>query len=384
MQLSQVPLAWRNLVVNKQRLMRSLAGIAFAVLLMMVELGLRDGFIESMLLAMKQLNGDIFLVSSAKYQFDRRAVFPRRELYRARAVRGVASAGPFYETKAAWKNPQSRRRVAAQVFAFDPDQPVFLLSEINDRRDELRQPYAVTVDRRSRSSLGRPTTGTETELSGHKISVVGTFWLGPNFFADGTLVMSDWSFSKLFGGGYSNLGVLPDIAVGVVKVLPGHNVSDVLMALTAAMPTSVRAFTKDELIAKEAAFHSSVSPVGPVFLIGTLVGFAVGMLISYQILFSEIFDLQSQYATLKAMGYHTGFLIRIVLQQAVFYAFAGYLPAWLLCSLIFKVLGDFVLMPLSMSLSLTAITLVLTVGMCVGSALIAVRRVIATDPAALF
>ena len=44
---SAVPLARRNFVANGRRLVRSLAGIAFAALLMMVELGLQSGFVES-------------------------------------------------------------------------------------------------------------------------------------------------------------------------------------------------------------------------------------------------------------------------------------------------------------------------------------------------
>src|SRR3954465_10404101 len=126
--LSTVPLAWRNLLANKRRLIRSTAGIAFAVLLMMVELGFRNSFIESMVLNIRALDGDIMLVSSAKYQFDRTAPFSRRQLYEARAVPGVATARPLYLERAAiWKNPHDYRLFAVPVFAFDPDQPVFLL-----------------------------------------------------------------------------------------------------------------------------------------------------------------------------------------------------------------------------------------------------------------
>jgi putative ABC transport system permease protein len=120
------------------------------------------------------------------------------------------------------------------------------------------------------------------------------------------------------------------------------------------------------------------------FWIGTLVGFAVGMLISYQILFSELSDQLSQYATLKAMGYQNRYLVKVVLEQAVLYALLGYIPAWLLAHVVFYIIGEMALMPMSVSFSLTAISLGLTVLMCVGSALIAVRRVIAADPAELF
>jgi putative ABC transport system permease protein len=176
----------------------------------------------------------------------------------------------------------------------------------------------------------------------------------------------------------------PDIEIGVIKVLPGFDISEVKHALRTALPSNVTVLTKAELIEEEIQFNLKTSPIGPIFALGTIVGFAVGIMISYQILFSELSDQRSQYATLKAMGYQNRYLMKVVLQQAVFYAVVGYIPAWLLGLLVFWVVGELVLLPLSMSFELTATTFALTVTMCVASALIAVRRVIASDPAELF
>jgi putative ABC transport system permease protein len=383
---STVPLAWRNLLADKRRLSRSVIGIAFAVLIMLMELGFRSGFVESMLLVIRQLDGELMLVSSTKYQFDRRTPFSRRQLSEARAVPGVATVRPLYaEWKtAAWKNPQDRDLLAVQVLAFDPDQPVFLLREISAKLRELRQPDTVMVDRRARRELGDGSTGTGTELARRNVRVVGTFSLGPDFFSDGTVITSDRNFLKLFGASGPNPPDLPRIEVGVIKVLPGSQVEDVQRALRAAMPANVAVLTKAELIDQEAQFHSQVSPAGPIFGVGTLVGFAVGMMISYQILFSELADQLPQYATLKAMGYRNGFLVKVVMQQAVFYGLLGYALAWMLCYLLFRIISEIVLLPMGMSTGLTLTCLGLTIGMCAGSALIAVRRVIAADPAEVF
>jgi putative ABC transport system permease protein len=384
--LASVPLARRNLLADRRRLLRALAGIAFAVLLMMVELGFRTGFIGSMLLPIYQLDGDLMLLSSTKYEFGRKAPFSRRLLYEARAVPGIASVRPLYLERraAAWKNPQTLQLFGIQVFGFDPDQPVFLLPELADKLEALREPDTVMVDRRARGNLGQASAGTQTELSRHHISVIGTFRLGPSFFSDGTVIMSDRNFFKLFGGRNPNSADRPDVEIGVVKVLPGQRISDVQQALRAALPSEVTVLTKAELIDREARFHLQVSPVGPIFDVGTLVGFAVGILICYQILFSELSDQLSQYATLKAMGYYNGFLLKIVLQQAVFYALLAYIVAWVACYMIFLIVGEIALIPLRMTVGLTVMSVVLALTMCIGAALIAVRRVLATDPAELF
>src|SRR5262249_16304656 len=174
------------------------------------------------------------------------------------------------------------------------------------------------------------------------------------------------------------------VEIGVLKVLPGHEVPSVQRAIASIMPDYVVVLSKPELIEREADFNRSITAVGPVFGVGTIVGFAVGMLISYQILFSEISDQLPQYATLKVMGYQNSYMVKVVLQQAASYALLGYVPAWLLSCVVFYIMGGQALIPMDMSFLLTAISLGLTVVMCIASAMIAVRRVILADPAELF
>jgi putative ABC transport system permease protein len=138
------------------------------------------------------------------------------------------------------------------------------------------------------------------------------------------------------------------------------------------------------LIDKEEAYQATFSGVGPIFGVGVFIGFAVGMMIAYQILLNDIFDQLPQYATLKAMGYGNRYLVKVVLQQAMIYGIVGYVPAMLMCSILFKIVGDIVLLPMHMTPRIIAISLSLTLGMCIISALIAVRRVIQADPAELF
>ncbi len=382
----QVPLAWRNLLSDKRRLARSAAGIGFAALLMMVELGFRDAYIESMLLVIRRLDGDIMLISSQKYQFDRIAPFSRRQLYQARGVRGVASARPLYmeRTASVWRNPQNGKHFAVLTFAFDPDEPIFSIPEVTAELAALRQPDTILVDRHARSVLGDVQDATESELSGHHVNIVGTFWLGPNFFNDGNIVMSDRNFFKLLGGSGPDHTQPPDVEVGVIKVQPGFAVSEVQRALRTALPPNVAVLTKRQLINQEARLHAKLSPVGPIFSAGALVGFAVGILISYQILFSELSDQLAQYATLKAMGYGNRFLIAVVLQQAAFYAFVGYVSAWMLCLVLFQYISEVMVGPMQLTVTLTTQTFLLTLVMCMLAALLALRRVIAADPAEVF
>jgi putative ABC transport system permease protein len=382
-----VPLAWRNMLADKRRLLRSTSGIAFAVLLMLLQLGFRNAFIDSALGVLHNIDGDILLTSSTKFRFAGKDPFARRQFYAARAVEGVEWARPIYAewNLSIWKNPQTLKTYNSQVLAFDPDQPVFLFPEVREHLEQLRQPDTALTDRRARPSYGSAAAGTVTELSRREIRVIGNFALGPDFNTDGTLITSDRTFLKFFAPGSLAAGELTDVEFGVIKVRPGYSIENVRRALKQALlPTGVAVRTKAEWLALETAFQNAVSPVGPIFMLGTAIGFIVGMMISYQILYTDLSDQLSQYATLKAMGYENAYLVRTVLEQAGVYALVGFLPGWAVAVCLSYVLAGITLLPLHMSLDIVVTTFVLTLGMCLFAGALAVRRVLAADPAEVF
>ena len=379
-----VPLALRNLLNSKRRLIRSSAGIGFAVLLMLVQLGFERGFFDASLAMVRQLDGDLFIISASKYQFHSGEPLPSGTLDSAAKIAGIASVAPLYAAwqEFFWKDPAGNQVYLVQAFAFDPDRPVFLLPELKAQGARLKAADAVIVDRRSRGFLGMAGGTGDTEINGRPVHIVGSFALGPDFMADGTVMMSEASFARLLPG--NREGAALPVEFGVVKLQPGEDAARVQQALRSALPDEVRVLTKPQLVAFERDFQADLSSAGPIFWMGTVVGFVVGMLISYQIIYTDLSDQLPQYATLKGMGYENFYLVRVVIEQAALSALAGYVPAWLLCLVVYRVIGAVALLPLQMTLSLTLISLGLTLGMCLLSAILAIRRVIAADPAEVF
>jgi putative ABC transport system permease protein len=378
-----VPLAWRSLTANKRRLLRSSAGIGFAVLLMLMQLGFEGAFFDASLQVLRGLDGDIFLQSMHKYQFATQAPFPGSVLAVAKTVSGVASARPLYADwfDLFWKNPDDGKVYLVRGFAFNPEEPVFLFPEVNAQRVRLKTAGSVLVDRRSRRFLGMDRSAGHSELSGTQVSIVGNFALGPDFMSDGTVIMSDRTFGDLLS---RDAVSPPGVELGVVKIAPGADPAAVQAALKRSLPANIAVMTKDQLIAFERAFQADVSSAGPIFAIGTIVGFVVGMLISYQIIFTEVSDQLPQYATLKAIGYPTVYLLRVVLEQAALNGISGWVPAWILSLGLYRLIGAIALLPMRMNVRITLLSLSLTLGMCLISAMIAVGRVVRADPAAVF
>ena len=384
-ELRSVPLAWRNLVSNKMRLVRSVAGIGFAVLLMLVQLGFERGFFDASLGMVSEIDGDLFVMRASKYRFGSEDPFPLRDLAPAREVAGVASVVPLYAVwqHVFWKDPTGDKSYLVQAFAFDPDRPPFTIPELRAQAHLLKADNTVIVDRRSRRFLGMDSGAGETEINGRPVRIVGSYALGPDFMANGTVMMSERTFAALLAGNPDFLQHIP-VEFGVVKLQPGADIGAVEQALRAALPGELRVLSKPELIAFERQFQADLSSAGPIFWMGTIVGFVVGMLISYQIIYTDLSDQLPQYATLKGMGYGSLYLVRVVFQQAALAAIAAYIPAWLLCLLVYRIIGELALMPLQMTLQVTVISFALTLGMCLVSAALAIRRVITVDPAEVF
>src|SRR6201988_4174849 len=127
-----VPLAWRSLLANKPRLLRSSGGIGFAVLLMLIQLGFERAFFNASLEIISLFDGDLFFQRASKYRFATKDPFPASDLEAARAVSGVASAWPLYADwhHVFWRNSADGKDFLVRVFAFDPNQPVLPLPQL--------------------------------------------------------------------------------------------------------------------------------------------------------------------------------------------------------------------------------------------------------------
>ncbi|HTL90504.1 MAG TPA: FtsX-like permease family protein, partial [Leptolyngbya sp.] len=124
--------------------------------------------------------------------------------------------------------------------------------------------------------------------------------------------------------------------------------------------------------------------IGFIFTLGAAIGFVVGTVIVYQILYTDVADHLAEYATLKAMGYKNRYLLSVVFQEALILSVMGYIPGYILCIGLYHLTRNATSLPLAMTLSRGIIVLCLTVLMCVISGAIAVRKVQQADPADIF
>ncbi|WP_414517690.1 ABC transporter permease DevC [Nostoc sp. PCC 9305] len=381
----KIPLSWLQLTREKTRLAVALAGIAFADILMFMQLGFRDALYYSNVRFHNSLQGDIVLINSQSNAILAMRSFSQRRLYKALELPAVQSVHPIYLDFTIWKNPVTGRPRSILIFGMNPETNLVNLPGVQENLDKLKLPDVVLFDRSSRVEYGpiaanydqgKPVTA---EVRRRRIKVEGLFTLGASFGADGNLITSDINFLRIFSNRQKGL-----IDIGLIRLKPGADVNVVAQQLRKYLPNEVNVLTKQEFIDFERSYWANSTAIGFIFTLGTVMGFIVGTVIVYQILYTEVADHLAEYATLKAIGYTQNYLLTVILQEALLLAVLGYFPGIVFALFMYDSARNATLLPVFMSFERATMVLILTMLMCIISGAIAVRKLRSADPADIF
>ncbi len=381
----KTPLAWLQLTHKKISLLVAIAGISFADILMFMQLGFRDALFESSTLIHQKLQGDLVLISPQSEAIHIMKSFSRRRLYQALNLKEVKSVAPIYIDLGDWKNPETGKTRTIMALGFNPSNPILDLPEVNQNLDQIKLPDTFIFDTASRPEFGTiqelysQGKKIQTEINDRQIQVKGVFSLGPSFAVDGTVITSDINIFRLFPKRERG-----EIEIGLISLQPNTDPELVKNKLESYLGNDVKVFTHVEFVAFENNYWSTSTPIGFIFSLGAGMGFIVGTVIVYQILYSDVSDHLPEYATLKAMGYTNRYLLILVFQEALILAILGYLPGLGISVGLYSLTKTATRLPLMMGLNRAIMVLILTIIMCFCSGAIAVRRIQDADPADIF
>ena len=380
----KTPLAWLQLIKSKSRLAVALAGIGFADMLMFVQLGMLDALLTGATQAHHNLQADLVLTNPQFQTLFNIKNFPRERLQQTLAYDGVKSVRSLYVSLAQWRNPETLLERSILVWGIDPANPPFQFPEVNQKLEEIKLLDRALFDRASRPEYGpipdlvKQQGTVEAQVNKKIIQTIGLFTLGASFGADGNIITSDSTFLKLFPERQAN-----QIDVGLINLEPGTDVLKVQQQLIASLPNDVRVLTPTEFAKIEIDYWQSQG-VGFIFGMGVVVGFIVGTVIVYQILYTDVADHLPEYATLKAMGYTDGYLLGALMQEALILAVLGYIPGFLLSLGLYQLTYAATFLPVAMKFDRALLVMLLTVFMCGVSGAIATRKLRSADPADVF
>ncbi len=382
----KTPLAWLQLTHEKTRLLVALAGITFADVLMFMQLGFRDALFDSSVKLHQSLDGDIFILNSETDTLTGIRSFSQRRLYETLGVDQIESVTPIYIGVSTWKNPLARKTRNILNVGLNPDQNVIMLPEVQEKISVTKQQDVVLYDRLGRQEFGPipelfdSGETVKTEVGNRQIKVGGLFSVGTSFGADGTIITSDVNFLRLFPERKQGL-----IDIGVIKLKSEANLQENLDFLRKNFAyEDISFYSKEEFIQHEKKFWRTRTAIGFIFTLGTIMGFVVGTVIVYQILYTDVADHLPEYATLKAMGYTDFYLLTVVFQEAIILGIIGFIPGVSFSMLLYYNAAKATGLPIMMVTSSAITVLILTIFMCCISGIIAVGKLRAADPADIF
>ena len=384
------PFAWLLIWRQKYRSIAGIMGIAFLSILILFQLGFNDSLMESSAGILKSLNCDLILVHSDTVSVTNLGSFSDSRRTSLDYIPGVEETVPLRWTYAKWKLSGQNKPRLAMVLGIDLTTQSLRGIGMSQRSTEaLFFPETILFDKKSRPEFGNVANLLRQQhdlvgfINNNRVHVNGLVEIGPSFGYDGILVTSKETYESVLGNDHYYADPTK-VELGLIRVADGFKVEEVAQSIIPQLPPDVRLFTKQGLINYEKDYWNSSKPIGYVFGFGIAMGFAVGTIILYQILFTDIISNIEYYGVMLAIGYPLTYLRGIVASQAFIMSILSFPLALSISSAGYTLLAAFTGLPFRMSIDKILGTYGLVLAMSILSAMLAIFHLKSTNPANVF
>jgi putative ABC transport system permease protein len=362
----------------------AVVGIIFASILILMQLGFRSALFDSSVALIKRFNADLVLVSRLSVSTTSLNSFDPARLKSIQAFSEVENTIPLRWDYIRWRYRDSDLNRLAIMIGIDPNIVSITQNDIYSQQHKLLKPNRILFDNLSRPEYGPVSTDFSEDgeaiafLNTHRVRIAGLVNLGTSFGYDASLLTSIETFNEISNNPRGQ------IEIGLVQLAPGANVETTLAKIRASLPDDVKLFTIDEFQKFERDFWDTSKPVGFVFAFGAIMGLLVGLIIVYQILYSDVSAHIQEYATMLSMGFTRTSLKLIIAKEALLLCVVSYPLAAAssigLYGFVRRATNIQMFMPSERVLG----TFMLVIGMCIGSAFLAMKRLRDADPTEVF
>jgi putative ABC transport system permease protein len=369
-------LAWRNITRDQVRLAIAIVGVAFAVLLMTLQMGLLIGFAVTSSSLIDRAKADFWIAPRGAQDVDQAGQIPERQKFLALGTQGVASVESLIVRFAFWKRPDGGTETVI-IVGIDPSagalQP---WNFVAGTPASIGLPDGIVIDELYSRKLGVTQIGQTIEIMGRRARVVG-FTSGIRTFTQSPYVFTSLDTARTLSG-------VPDewTTYFLVQAESGANLGRVRTALQLALP-STDVWTSNGFSWQTRVYWLLTTGAGSALLLAAVLGLVVGLVIVSQTLYSATVERQEEYATIRAMGASDRYLKSIILQQALVSGALGYIFGTAAALMIAWIVqgGSAALI---LSYQLVLVLGLVTMTMCVAASLISIRKVLSVDAASVF
>ena len=380
----RLPIGWLQLTHSRTRFAAALAGVAFANVLVFVQLGIMNSMATATLKPYGFFQADIMISASDANSMTEGGNVARQWLFQALADPEVTDGTGLYVGNINWA--RETKTLSLTTYGIDPTMPGYLSPAMARKTGTLQLQNAGILDMLSRGlpreeAAGiRPQTPASFEVSGKTLTLFDTFQGGGGFGGDGYMMVSDQTFLTLFPARSS---AAPDhILLKVARGADADQVAARLRDLLTDKTLRIRSYA--QAAAEELSYQQTKRPTGIIFGFGVIIGVLVGIVIVYQVLSTDVADHLSEYATFKAMGYPQSFFLGIVFEEALILAVLGFVPGFIVASGLLAGMKKATTLSLDMTPQMAVMVFIGTLVACALSGAVATRRLASADPADLF
>lgn len=373
------PIAWLNITQHKKRTAASIAGIAFSILLIFMQLGFLGATRKNATVVYDAMDFDLILCSNTFLTLTKPGNIDRTTMIKAQADEAVEHVSGILIGSTRLLEEESQIEKRSLTISINPDDPVFKDPELASIAGKLQERNSILLDRRTMPGFEKWTIGESRFVNDESLQIVGSYDLGVGVLASVSAIVSHETMSAL-----QNNKVITEYSMALIKLKKGSDVKAVREQLQKRLPGTVFLREREELNKKERRFYVNTKPIGIMFKIGASVAFIVGAVILYQILSSEITNRMREYATMKAIGYPASFIYKIGIQQGIMYSILGFIPACILALIIYQTLSSISGFHLWMPIGRAVFVFILSLLMCMIAAVFALGKIRKADPADLF
>ena len=369
-------LAARNLFHDRLRFAATIIGIVFSMVLVTVQMGLFVSFRHMVTTMIDHAPADLWVMPLGTKCFEDPALLDERERFRALSVAGVADAAPVLVSFAQWRVPSGG---TTPVLLIGSERNALSLQPWNiiagDIRD-LSVPDTVAIDQSYFERLGTSGLGENVEIRNLKAKI-RVVTKGIRSFTTTPFVFTPLDRARAYAGISANQATYL-----LVRVVPGADRESVRTRLNASL-AKAEALTPDAFRSRSRSFWLFGTGAGAALFAGALLGMIVGIVIVSQTLYSSTKEFSNEFATLRAIGSSSRYIYAVIVIQALLSAVIGFGIAAAIGWVIVTTTADSAL-PVLIPSSLLASLFLLTIAMCVLSALAAIVHIMRTDPAVVF
>jgi putative ABC transport system permease protein len=369
-------IARKNLFHDKIRFVVALAGIAFAVVLITVQLGVYLAFRSNVSVLIDHTNADIWITAHGLENFDFGRPFSEKKLYEVRAAPGIAWAEKYLLAFGYWKTPGGSQETV-QMVGFDPETMVGAPWDVvKGNPQDVKYFNSVFYDEAETNRLGNLGMGAETEINSHRVRIAG-ITRGVRSFIQSPYIFT--SFKNALNLSFINKG---NTVYVLVKVTPGYSVAEVKRRLQETVK-DVDVFTAPEFSKKTQDYWMINTGTGVALLAVAMMGVVIGTVIVANTIYTSTTEHLKEFGTLKAIGASNWDLYAIIIEQALINSVIGFAVGMAVSYLVIQAMKHGHL-PILLPLPVLMGIFVLTVMMCLWSSVLSIYKVTRIDPALVF